>query len=103
MTGTIKPTAVYEVSSELIAREVDGELVLIPLPSNEGALAAGIFQVSNTGKSILDRLDGRRSLCNVIDDLFAIYDSSRNELEKDVVAFVEELLRRGLVIEVEPH
>ena len=103
MTGTVKPTAVYALSSELIAREVDGDLVLIPLPSDEGVLTEGIYQVSKTGKNILEKLDGRKSLCNVIDELTAYYDSSRDELERDVLEFVADLLRRGLIVEVEPR
>lgn len=96
----VKPTAIYVLSEELVTREIEGELILIPLVSDNNSFGAELFTVSETGKSILDKLDGRKNLYDVVEELSVQFDSSSGELEKDVIKFVAELMNRNLVIEV---
>ncbi len=49
--------------------------------------------------AIWTRIDGTRTEEQIVDELVAEYGASRNDIARDVHAFLEELLELGLVID----
>jgi pyrroloquinoline quinone biosynthesis protein D len=47
---------------------------------------------------ILQRCDGKRSVGSVIDDLAATFTSERAQIETDVVAFLQDLADKGMLV-----
>ena len=97
---TIQKDGVYIPSGDIVAREIEGELIIVPLVAGIGDLEDELFSLNETGKAIWDQLDGSRNLEGVIAALAQDYDSSPAEIEQDVLGLVEELVRRRMLVEV---
>ncbi|MDP8230002.1 MAG: PqqD family protein [Candidatus Gorgyraea atricola] len=92
--------SVYKPSEDIVAREIQGEFIIIPITSGVADLEDAIFSLNETGQAIWRRIDGKKSLKDLADDLGAEFESSKIEIEKDVLGLVEELLKRRMLVEV---
>jgi len=90
----------YAISEDVIAREIEGELIIVPLVAGIGDLDDELFTLNNTGRAIWARLDGQRSLQEVVRELSDQYQAGPEEIAADVLGLVGELLRRRIVVEV---
>jgi len=97
---TIRMDAVYAASEDIVAREIDGELIIVPLVAGIGDMEDELYTLNDTGKAIWKRLDGRATLGEVVAELTQIFDAPGDELERDVAGLVEELVGRGMLVEV---
>lgn len=97
---TIQLDGVYTPSEDVVAREIEGELIIIPLVAGIGDLEDELFTLNETGKAIWDRLDGAADLGAIVSALAAAYDAPATEIERDVLGLVNELLRRRMLVEV---
>jgi len=97
MDVLIHPSAIYMPSANVVAREIEGELIIVPLVSGMGDLEDELFTLNSTGKAIWLRLDGRRTLGDIIHDLSSEYSAPESEIETDVMGLVQELARRKMV------
>ncbi len=96
----VKIDGIYAPSDDIVAREIEGEIIIVPLVAGIGDLEEELFTLNESGKAIWDLLDGKRDLEGVITTLAEIYESSPGEIEKDVFGLVEELLKRRMLVEV---
>jgi hypothetical protein len=92
--------AVYALSQDIVAREIEGELIIVPLAAGIGDLEDELYTLNETGKAIWQRLDGQRSLREVAADLADEYQSPLEQIQEDVCGLVEELARRRILVEV---
>ncbi len=95
----IRMDAVYGPSDDIVAREIEGELIIVPLVAGIGDLEDELFTMNETGKAIWDRLDGNTTLSEIVDALAEDYDASPGEIERDVRGLVDELVRRRMLVE----
>lgn len=86
----------HRSSVDVVAREVDGEMVLLNL-------ASGIyFGLDPVGSRVWARLsDSPAGLSDLADVVEAEFDAPRDVIEQDLVLLLDELAEKGL-IEVEP-
>lgn len=87
----------YIPSEDVVARDIEGELIIVPLTSGIGDMEDEIYTLNETGKAIWERLDGRR-LSDVAEDLKAEYEAKPGEIERDVVGLANELLKRKMLV-----
>ena len=99
MTSIIEDK-VFVPSEDIVAREIEGELIIVPLVSGIGDLNDELFTLNDTGKAIWKHLDGKMSLNEVTTQLALEFDSPVEEIKKDVIGLVEELVKRKMLIEV---
>jgi hypothetical protein len=92
--------AVYVLSEDIVSREIEGELIIVPLVSGIGDMEDELFTLNKTGKAIWNRLDGQKSLRDIVEELSTDYEDPGGEIEKDVIGLVEELLKRRMVVKV---
>jgi hypothetical protein len=92
--------AVYAPSEDIVARSIEGELIIVPLVAGIGDLEDELYTLNQTGKAVWDRLDGKRKLKEVLAELSAEFEAPVGEIEKDLIGLVEELVRRKIVAEV---
>lgn len=89
----------YAKNPDFIQRNVAGECILVPihrtLPERNS-----IYVLNETGAEIWNRLDGRVPLRLVIDDVHELYDVAREELQRDVVTLMTDLLSIEAIEEV---
>ena len=91
--------AVYVPSEDVVAREIEGELVIVPLATGMGDMEDDLFTLNETGRAIWDKLDGKRRLADVVKDLSEAFDAPAEEIRTDAIEFVQEVLKRGMVVE----
>lgn len=100
MPSDVRLDSICMIPSEnVVVREIQGELIIVPITSGIGDLEDEIFTLNETGRAIWDKLDGKRRLGDVVDSLLAEFEASREDVEKDVLGLVKELLKRKMLIE----
>jgi len=100
MDATTNLNAVYAPSKDVVTREIEGELIIIPLVSGIGDTENELFTLNDTGKTIWDKLDGKRNLKDVVKELSVEFEDLGAELDGDVIELVTELLRRRIIVEI---
>jgi hypothetical protein len=85
-------------SEDVVAREIEGELIIVPLAAGVGDMEDELYTLNETGKAIWSRLDGVRSLRQIAGELAAEYGASASDIERDVSGLVTELARRKMLI-----
>jgi hypothetical protein len=90
----------YRPSEDVVARTIEGELIIVPLVAGIGDLEDELFSLNETGKAIWDRLDGRKKLGELVIELSAEFEASEGEIEHDLIGLVEELVRRRILVAV---
>ncbi|MFA4965751.1 MAG: PqqD family protein [Thermoleophilia bacterium] len=96
MSEALTGDGVYAPSDGVVAREIEGEVVIVPLKAGIGDLEDELYSLNETGRAVWRLLDGGRTLDGVVETLAAEYDAPRDEVERDVRGLLEELLRRGI-------
>lgn len=91
---------VYMVSKDVVARDVQGEFIIIPISSNINMenYEDAIFTLNNIGKAIWDRLDGQKNIRDIIKELSSDFEGTPEKIENDVIGFIQELLKRNIVV-----
>jgi len=89
---------IYKPSEDVVAREIQGEFIIIPITSGVGDSEDEIFSLNNFGRSIWDKLDGKKSLKKVINVLALEFLGLPAEIESDVLGLCEELLKRKMIV-----
>jgi len=92
--------AVYAPSEDIVARSIEGELIIVPLVAGIGDLEDELYTLNETGKAVWDRLDGKKKLKEVLAEISAEFEAPAGEIEKDLIGLLEELVRRKIVAEV---
>jgi coenzyme PQQ biosynthesis protein PqqD len=60
-----------------------------------------LFTLNETGQAIWEKLDGKRSLKDVVQELLEDFEANEGEIETDVIGLLSELLKRRMIVEVE--
>ncbi len=96
MADAVRGDVAYTPSDAVVAREIEGEIVIVPLTAGVGDLEDELYSLNETGKDVWRLLDGR-TVDEVVDALLAEYGAPREEIDRDVRGLLEELLSRGIV------
>jgi hypothetical protein len=96
-----KENGFYTVSENVVAREIEEELIIVPLVSGMGDLEDELYSLNETGKAIWKKLDGTRDLQAIAAELAAEWDAPPGEVEEDVMGLTRELLERGMLVEIQ--
>ena len=78
----------YIPSEDVVARDLDGELIIVPLTSGIGDMEDEIYTLNETGRAIWEKLDGKRSLREVAETLKSEFEARPGEIEDDTVGLV---------------
>jgi Coenzyme PQQ synthesis protein D (PqqD) len=98
MDVRIGPNSVCAVSQDVVAREIEGELIIVPLTAGVGDMEDELYTLNATGRAVWSRLDGAKTLGAIAAELAAEYSSPRQEIEADVVGLAEELASRRIIV-----
>jgi hypothetical protein len=100
MTDRTGLDRIFKPSEEIVAREIEGELIIVPLTAGIGDIEDELFTFNASGRAIWKALDGLKPLRAIIGELAAEFEGSQEEIEEDVLGLVEELVKRRIVVEV---
>ena len=87
MSGLLR---VYQKNPDFIARKIGGELVLIPLQKKIYDITS-IYNMNEMACQVWERLDGQKTLDEILRELFALYEVSTEVLKNDLETLIEQL------------
>jgi len=90
--------SIYIPSEDVVAREIEEELIIVPIVAGISDMEDELFTLNETGKAIWKRLDGKKTLKDIGVELAREFNSSEAEIETDIIGFVEELLKRRMLV-----
>ncbi|MBN1893035.1 PqqD family protein [bacterium] len=97
MESAIHLDSICTHSEDVVAREIEGELIIVPLVSGIGDAEDELYTLNPTGQSIWQKMDGKRTLRDIALLLSEEYDAPMDDLQKDVLGLVNELAKRGML------
>ncbi|MBN2399938.1 MAG: PqqD family protein [Candidatus Aminicenantes bacterium] len=97
MKQDIDLKAIYVPSEDVVAREIEGELIIVPIVAGIGDGLDDLLTLNETGKAIWDQLIQKKQLSEIIELLKKQFKSAAEKIEQDVYGFVKELLKRGIL------
>jgi hypothetical protein len=92
--------SVFAISENLVARDIHGEIIIIPITSGIGGSDDEIFSLNEFGKAIWDKLDGKRRLKEVARALSSEFEGMQTEIESDCLGLIKELLKRKMIVKL---
>jgi hypothetical protein len=85
-------------SEDIVAREIEGELIIVPLVAGIGDTDDELYTLNETGKAIWSRLDGKRTLRAISEELATEFNAPLEEVGKDLSGLMNELIRRKMIL-----
>lgn len=95
---SVRLDMVFEKSQDIVAREIQGEFIIIPITSGIGDADDDIFALNKTAKAVWAKIDGKKGLGAIAQELFNEFNFPLEQIEKDVLGLAEELSRRNMII-----
>ena len=93
----ISENSVYSKHLELVEREIEGEMLVIPIMAGVGDADANMYSFNEQGAVIWKLIDGTRSVGAIADCLCEEYDVTREQALTEIGVFLEDLLSRNLI------
>jgi hypothetical protein len=90
-------TTVCAPSDDVVAREIEGEIIIVPLVAGVGDAEGELYTLNPSGQAIWQELDGQRTLKDVAALLAGQFSAPLADIESDVLGFAGELTRRGIL------
>jgi hypothetical protein len=101
MGKNIDINAIYAVSEDVVAREIEGEIIIVPLVAGIGDMEDELYTLNETGQAIWKKLNGKKPLRDIIEELAAEYEAAEDVIQGDVTGLLDELLRRKMIAKVD--
>lgn len=84
-------------SRNVVAREIEGDIIIVPLVSGMGDSDEELYTLNETGQTIWQKLDGTSTLGQVAVSLSDEFASPVEEITADVLEFAMEMTRRRML------
>jgi len=97
MTTDVDADSICIPSDNIVARVIEGELVIVPLVAGIGDADDELYTLNETGFAIWRQLDGHRTLGEVAATLTGDFDAPQADIEADVLGIASELVTRGIL------
>lgn len=82
----------FSFAPDVVVQVIKGEALILKLQEEE------VFSLNETGARVAQLIDEGRSLDAMIDTLTAEYETSRQDIEREVNDLVQALVSKGLVV-----
>lgn len=87
-----------KIKDGYILKKVAGENIVIA--TGEARISFnGIITFNEVGAEVFERLDGTRTLEQIVDEIAAIYNAPREIIESDIKNLIEKMKNHGLIEE----
>lgn len=87
-----------KIKDGYILKKVAGENIVIA--TGEARISFnGIITFNEVGAEVFERLDGTRTLEQIVDEIAAIYNAPREIIESDIKKLIEKMKNHGLIEE----
>lgn len=93
----LKPESICVPSEDVIAREIEGEMLIVPIVAGMVHGDDALYTLSPTADRIWKHLDGKNSLEDIINILSQAYEGGYDEIKEDVLGFVNEMVDLSII------
>jgi len=93
--------AIYKASDNIVARQIEDELIIVPIENNIADFDDAIFSFNETGRRVWDLINGELTIESICNLLASEYDSSLEEIKKDVCELTSKLLAANIIIRID--
>lgn len=97
MAFKIVLSGIYVPSEDVVAREIEGEIIIVPLSAGIGDAEDDLFSLNETGRALWKMLDGKKTLAQIVKALGKQFDAPLARIEKDIAGLAGELLKRRII------
>lgn len=87
-----------KIKDGYILKKVAGENIVIATGAARLSFN-GIITFNEVGAEVFSRLDGTRTLEQIVDEIASIYNAPKNVIEADIKKLVEKMKNQGLLEE----
>ena len=91
---------VFRKSDDIVHRKIAEETILVPL-RGELVDMQKIFSLNPVAEYIWEHLDGKQDLMSICKQIETLFDSKPEQVQIDMVDFINELVEANLIAEVE--
>ncbi|MGB5218280.1 MAG: PqqD family protein [Smithella sp.] len=84
-------------SEDVVAREIEGDMIIVPLVAGIGDTEDELYTLNETGKAIWKKLDGEKSLNKIAGELAGEFSAETDEIKADVLGFAAEMVKRRIL------
>lgn len=97
MANKLDLDSIYRPSENVVARNIEDELIIVPVTSGVGQKEDELFTLNETGRVIWENLNGKLTLRQIISFLSKEYDADPETISADVTGLTGELLKRNII------
>ena len=90
---------IYTISEDIVAREIENEIVIVPIIAGIGSMDDDLYTLNSTGKDIWNLMNGKRSLADIAKTLEKEYDAPLEQICEEIKELVSILLDKRILIE----
>jgi hypothetical protein len=83
-------------SDNVVFRKISNEHVLVPIVASAADVESSSI-LNEIGSAIWDKMDGKKSLKDIVTEIQREYNVEGHQLEKDVISFVSEMMAAKLI------
>jgi hypothetical protein len=88
---------IFSPSADVVVRKIEGETIIIPIVAGIGDLEDDLYTLNETGQAVWEKLDGKRTVQDIVFELSAEYLAPAETIREDVLGIVGEWARRRIV------
>ena len=81
---------IYSHSPKIVARDTGDEYVLVPVTDNIADMKS-VYTLNSTGSFIWERIDGKRTVKDIVEELENEFDVDGKQALDDVLSFFQEM------------
>lgn len=98
MSQAIAMKDVFEPSEDIVAREIEGEIIIIPLVAGIGDAEDNLYTLNPTGRDVWRLMDGKNTVLDAVNILAERYKAGAAVIEEDVKGLLSEFFERRFII-----
>ena len=87
---------VLKKSENVVFRKIEDEYILVPMVAS-AADVESIFNLNETDAAVWEKIDGKRTLQEIIDELSREYDAEAEKIKAEVLEFIHDTKNAGII------
>lgn len=90
---------IYIPAADIVVREIEGEMIIIPIIAGLGDGGGKLFSLNETGRAFWKLLNGKHTIGQISERMQTEYEASVSTISEDIRELLGELLKRRMIVE----
>lgn len=99
MNKNINSATIYTPSEKVVARKIQGKLIIVPIEDGIADLNDAMFSFNETGTRVWECIEQKKNLAEIYTVLDDEYNADNTRIEQSVLKLVNTLLEKGIIVE----